>query len=415
MITQEDRNILRDVGREYILDIAVDSQVLKNKLTFKEHVGLCAFVTELSYEDVIGLTITESIKDFENKFKKFLKYGFAAIAAGVGGASYGAATGAAAGAGAAGVAGGVAVGVGGAIAGGLVAPALAMFALYLFRKLTDTCSRSCLTKFPLSTQRKICRYECQVNAARKMVNDLRSEITKCGHFANASKCERKLRKEYIKWSKRLQQNMIKLNQAKLGTEEKERKKRQKELAKKAKDIADGYQIPISKIVSIVSEDKKFRQNIPFRQHLRIYEAVVSIKEDDSLAVEPPKIDPKKQKWAIRAVYWGLWPMPIPFFNDVVKYMIKKYNYKCAAKCSTQKKFSQTLCNHQCNYLSAKHAVEFLKKELPKCDKANKPAKCKKKIYKMLEDWKQREIESKIKFQATLRSELRAAKERQGKV
>ena len=76
MITQEDRTILKEVGRKYLLDIALDSQVLKDKLTFKEHVGLCNFVRELSYEDVIRLTITESLKDFENKFKKFLKFIF---------------------------------------------------------------------------------------------------------------------------------------------------------------------------------------------------------------------------------------------------------------------------------------------------------------------------------------------------
>ncbi len=185
MITQEDKNILRDVGRRYILDIALDSQLLKNKLTFKEHVRICHFVRELSYEDVISLTITESIKDFENKFKKFLKYGFAAIAGGA--VMAGAAT-------------GVAATIGGMVGG----PPLAMFVLYIFRKVSGTCSRSCLNKFPLSTQRKICRYECQVNASKNIVRDLRSEITKCANFANPEKCEKKLRKEYIKWSRRLQ-------------------------------------------------------------------------------------------------------------------------------------------------------------------------------------------------------------------
>jgi hypothetical protein len=33
---------------------------------------------------------------------------------------------------------------------------------------------------------------------------------------------------------------------------------------------------------------------------------------------------------------------------------------------------------------------------------------------MLEDWKQREVEAKIKFESNLRSELRKVKEREGK-
>lgn len=395
MITQEDRNILKDVGRKYLLDIAFDSQLLKNKLTFKEHVDLCKFISELSYEDIIGLTITEDIKDFEGKFRKFLKYGFAAIAglaAGVAGAA------------------GIAATAGAMVTG----PPLGMFALYIFRKLTDTCSRGCWKKFPMSTERKICRYECQVNAVRKIVNDLRAEISKCSQFRNPDKCEKKLRKEYIKWSKRLQQQMVKLNQAKLGREEKSRKQKQKELAKKAKTIAASYQLPKSKLLNIITENERFRQNISFRQHIQIYQAVSLIKEEEDVAVEPPKIDPKKEKFARSALYLGLWVIPIPFFNDVVNYIIKKYNFTCMGKCVKQKKFSRTLCTQQCSYLSAKYAVKMLQEQLAKCVKANKPVKCKKKIYSLLEDWKQREVERKIKFESTLRGELARAKRRQGK-
>ncbi len=50
-----------------------------------------------------------------------------------------------------------------------------------------------------------------------------------------------------------------------------------------------------------------------------------------------------------------------------------------------------------------------------CNKANKPVKCKKKILKMLEDWKQREVEAKIKFQGKMRGEIAQAKKREGKI
>lgn len=384
MITQEDRNLFRDVGREYLLDIAFDSKVIKENLTFKEHLELCEMIMNLSYKDIVELTINEGIKEFENKFKTFLKYSFAAIA--------GAASGAA---GAASI---------------LVAPPIAMFILYTFRKLTDTCSRACLNKFPMSAARKICRYECQVNATKKIVNDLRSEINKCNSFPNPEKCQKKLSKEYIKWSRRLQQQIVKYRQAKLGQEQKDRKKMAKNLSKKARSISASLQIPKSQLLNVVSEGKIFRDNLSFRDHIKIYNAVKSIKEDDDLAVKPPKINPKIESWARKALYLGLWVVPIPFFNDVVNYIIKKYNFACASKCLAQRKYSKKLCVNQCSYLSAKYGVQLLNKQLAKCAKSNKPVKCKNKIFKLLEDWKQREAEYKIKFDLTLKNELRAAKQ-----
>jgi len=51
----------------------------------------------------------------------------------------------------------------------------------------------------------------------------------------------------------------------------------------------------------------------------------------------------------------------------------------------------------------------LNKQLSKCNKSDNPTKCKKKIYKLLEDWKQREVERKIKFESALRAAVAAAK------
>ena len=390
MITQRDRDILKEVGRKYLLDIALDSKIIKEQLTFKEHVNFCKFVMNLTYEEVITLVITEDIKDFESKFKKFLKYSFAAIA-------------------------GLTLAVSGPIgwAAGAAAPPIAMFVLYIFRKLTDTCSRACLTKFPMSTDRKICRYRCQVDACRRIVSDLRSEMTKCGQFANPDKCEKGLRKEYIKWSRRLQQQMVKLRSAELGVEEKKRKKRQKELKKRAKSLAASYNIPKSQMVQVVSESTHIRNSLTFRKHIRLYNAVSSLSEEDAgVIVKPPKIDPNMEKKARTVLYLGLWVLPVPFFNDIINYIIKKYNFACVSKCVGQKKFSRRLCYHQCSYLSAKYAVGILNKQLPLCNKAKKPVSCKKKVFKMLEDWKQREVEAKIKFEATLKDELKKAKARQ---
>ena len=378
MITQEDRDILKDVGREYLFDVALNSQTLKNKLTFKEHAQVCNSVKYLTYEEVISLTITEDIKDFESKFRKFLKYSFAAIA----GAMY---------------------------FGSIVAPPIAMFTLYIFRKFTDTCSRACLTRFPGSNARKICRYECQVTAARNIVNDLRSEISKCAGMRKPEKCEKSLQKEFIKWSKRLQQQIIKLNQAKLGREAKERAKYQKTLQKRAKNLAASYQLPISRMKQVVAEDKSFRDKLSMKSHLELYATLSTLTEADDPIVQAPKVDPKKEMWGRRALYLGLWVVPVPFFNDVVNYLIKKHNVACTAKCLAQKKYSHTLCALQCNYLAAKYAVKMLNEQMKKCDKADKPIKCKKKINNLLYDWKQREVENKIKFEARVREEIAKSK------
>ena len=378
MVTQKDRDILKDVGRKYLLDIAFDSQILKNKLTFKEHINLCKFITELSYEDVIGLTITEDITEFEGRFRKFLKYSFAAVA-------------------------GLTIGLG---------PSLGMFALYMYRKMTDTCSKACINRFPMSDERKVCRYECQVNAVRKVAMELKTEISKCSRFPKPEKCEKKLTKAYIKWAKRLETQTIKLSQAKLGVERDRRKRRQKELMKRAKGIGitAGYQVPKSKLLKIIAEDERIRQSIPFRQHIQIYQAVSLIEQKPiGRIVKPPKTDPKREKRIRQATFVATTPLMIPGLGAVLNTLLKKFNFACIGKCAAQKKFPKGLCLAQCNHLSAKHASQVLTKQLPLCDKNKNPFKCKKKIYKLLKDWKQREVERKIKFDTILRQAQKKGK------
>jgi len=189
MISNSDRKLLTEAGREYIYNAVKNSNRLKGKLTAFEHRLLCSKVHYLTYEEVIALTVNENIRAFEGKFGKFLKYSLAGIAGFV---------------------------------GGLGGPPLTMFVLYLYRKLNDTCERACWHKFPMSQERKVCRYLCQLSAAKKILNDIRSEISKCSTFSNPDKCEKKLQGEYIKWAKRVTQLSIKLNSARTDMAEKQR-------------------------------------------------------------------------------------------------------------------------------------------------------------------------------------------------
>jgi len=397
MIIQEDKNILQDVGKQYLLNISYTSPLIKSRLSFKEHIELCKCIDELSYKEVIGLTITESVRDFESKFSKFLKYGFAQVA---------------------GMAAGFKAAKGGGgfarLGGALLGPPIAMFILYTYRKLTDTCSRACSQNKMFSTQRKICRYDCQARAALKIANTIRGEIGRCNATSNPESCKKKLQQQHIMWVKRVQQQKTKLAKAKIGIEAMARRKKDVEMQQRMKTVQASFKIPKDKLIDLISENEYLRENITFKQHLKIYHTVLNLKEEDDPIVKGHVINPNKEKNIRYALYAGLWIVPIPFFNDAVNYLIKKNNVKCIAKCIKQRKYSQKLCKNQCTYLSARTAIDFLKKELPKCQKSKKPVKCQHKIQNMLGDWKQREIEARMKYKNQLDIDLRDAKEREQK-
>jgi hypothetical protein len=112
MLSNNDKQLIKECGQEYLMEVVLDSQTIKEQTSFLEHIKLCSFIKKLTYEDVVKLTITEDVTNFEGKFKKFLKYSFAAI---VGSSFFG------------------------------LAPPISMFALYIYRKLNDTCEKKCYT------------------------------------------------------------------------------------------------------------------------------------------------------------------------------------------------------------------------------------------------------------------------------
>jgi len=250
-MTTISRKFVTSVGKKFLLDVSINSQSLKEKLTFKEHVALCNEILELDYEGIATI-FCEDVREFEGNFTKFLKYGLAAVA----GATLGLKS------------KGLRVGL-------LRAPPLAMFALYLFRKAADPCERNCFRRWPLTTERKVCKAECRVNAAREIVNDLRSEIAKCRQFVNAEKCEKRLNKEYYKWSKKLQKELIKLRNIRAGQVEKVRKKRGKELEKRAKELRSSYQIDKGQFATLISESSRLRDSFSFKDQLYLYHAVLN--------------------------------------------------------------------------------------------------------------------------------------------
>lgn len=199
-----DRKLIEKSCKKVLFEIIIDSQHVRNTLSFSEQVKMLEWVKNFSYQESISAVFYNGepldeigVRDFEGKFRKFLKYGFA------------------------GLAGGLAVFTG--PLGLLAGPPIAMFATYLFRKATDPCYRMCAKKFGQPAERKACKYECQVRAAQAIVKDIKSQIPKCRSTKKPIPCEKKLNKEYIKWSKKLQVQLVNLQKAKanLGTKKPE--------------------------------------------------------------------------------------------------------------------------------------------------------------------------------------------------
>ncbi|MCK5601520.1 hypothetical protein KAR91_06625 [Candidatus Pacearchaeota archaeon] len=194
MITEKERKIIEKCCKLSLLEVVSESKVLREKLSFVEHIKMAEWVRTMTYEESISAVFNNNeplsefgIRDFESKFKKFLKYGLAAIAGGIA----------------------APIGVSMTIGAGV-----AMFATYMFRKLTDPCWQNCLRKFGRGPERKVCKYECQVEACRAIIRDVKAQINKCDETKRPLACEKKLNKEYIKWSKKLQEHLVHLQRAK---------------------------------------------------------------------------------------------------------------------------------------------------------------------------------------------------------
>jgi hypothetical protein len=230
--------------KKIMMAAVTKSKVLREKLSFQEHVKVCEWITNLDYEQTILAFMGEStdlreqegqvgsgkVRDFEGKFKTAAKYGMAGLAGGYGIKRFGPKA-----FGAIGRAGKTAkklgVGPGAAKSIGKMGKAVstklsnnlgpghavksigaAMLALFLFRKLMDPCFRQCAGKF--GKNGKVCKYTCQVNAAKQVLAQIRGQKGQCSHTSNPEKCLKKLSKLEGTWTGKLTTAMTQLNKAK---------------------------------------------------------------------------------------------------------------------------------------------------------------------------------------------------------
>jgi hypothetical protein len=371
MITNEDKALITECGREVIQETIMKSKFLKETLTFSEQLELYEKVNTFNYEDVIK-TLFESIRDFESKWSKFKKYSFAAIAGGILGTP-------------------------------ILGPPIAMFVLYFYRKATDMCQRSCARDTLVGTPaRKICKVSCKLNAAKNVANRLRADIVKCSQMAKPDKCEKKLRGEYIKWARRVQELETELAMARVGKEDEIRKAKQRELTRRARQLSDSLKLD-GDIVQNILEDENLREAMTFEEQKSLYD--LFLWETDRM-VEPPKYNPKLDAYITGGILATTLPLPIPGLTLALMYLYKQVNWACLQKClrAANSEGKKKLCYKQCSYESSLSAVRWGEKQIPKCDEHNKPVKCKKKMIKLVGDFKKRMVKQKLDYDRELRKQ-----------
>lgn len=199
-------DIIHNTCKEIILNAAMNNVKIREQLTFIEHIKLCEYVYNMSYQESVEILFELGVRDFESKFKTFAKYGAALIAGGL-----------------------ITKKIGMITPIGLT---LGLLFTYLFRKVNDPCFQSC---FKIDSDKKtICKYLCYIKGCDSVLKDIRSQIQKCDTTKNPIKCERGLNKALVSWEEKKSNYKKSLQTAKAEYVQKEAKHRRKQLEKDKK-------------------------------------------------------------------------------------------------------------------------------------------------------------------------------------
>jgi len=182
-----DRKLLELSCKASLVDTIYNSRYINEHTTPDTRYDMIEWVKGLSYEETVGIIHEYGVRDFEAKFKKFLKYGLAGIAGGIV------------------VSGGVAA----TLVGG---PALGAVAMYMFRKATDPCEQKCFRGVK-GVDKKICKLQCQARAIAIILKDIKAERGKCDKTEKPEKCHRGLNLLRMKWEKKYQKTITELEAA----------------------------------------------------------------------------------------------------------------------------------------------------------------------------------------------------------
>jgi hypothetical protein len=201
----KDSKLIELSCKEVLMGIVKESKSLDKKLSFFQKTLLFDKIKEMKYEKVIGLLFnkdgkevtTEQKNEFESKTKKLAKYGTAAyVGAKLGHVATGSKTK---------LIGGYKTGK--LAKGGIKGAAAAIAGLFLYRKLSDPCVRKNLGN-------KQAQMACKMEAIKRVMSQIKSDMGKCSGAADPIKCKQKLSKELIKWQTKYQQYLVQLTQMK---------------------------------------------------------------------------------------------------------------------------------------------------------------------------------------------------------
>jgi hypothetical protein len=224
METTINRKALEWSCKEIMIRDAAKSKYLKENVDSKDRVAFVEWIGKLTYEQALMLYFDKkyikvseqhvnepNIREKENIFKVIAKYGLASFAANAAWNSKKLVGNIASGA----YASKLGLKVAAVHARRLATPgiigALGMYMLYVYRAKHDVCNQQCKNKYG-EDENERCQAQCRVNAANQVLNNIKSEIGKCGRTTNPEKCKKKLEKMAVKWGKILATNKARLGQ-----------------------------------------------------------------------------------------------------------------------------------------------------------------------------------------------------------
>jgi hypothetical protein len=115
-------------------------------------------------------------------------------------------------------------------------------------------------------------------------------------------------------------------------------------------------------------------------------------------VQPPETNPQLQKILTMGLAIASLPVPIPGLIVAIAYLTDINMYKCGIRCErddTEK--NKDLCYKRCKALATKWSTLYIEKELRKCPATKDPNKCRKKLFKLLMDYKKRQAKEEAMY------------------
>lgn len=179
-----------------------------------------------------------------------------------------------------------------------------------------------------------------------------------------------------------------------------------------------------RILHITANSNVAKNNLSFREQLYLYHGVSKLSNPQVIDlylklyedVEPPKPNPKIQKYLNVALYIACTIIPVPLLSDIVVYLVNKHNWRCIVRCQKDpKEINKRLCYDRCKVGSYQWAVQMLQKELKKCnnhEEIEKRKKCRDSLFKLLITWRGKLVKAKINLKTT---EKEAKQEKSGKM